>query len=136
LTDLQETGALGSEGVVYNPYSGFEREAYAVSLTIEFELENMNTNPDFGQLRILSDQIRHLTMEDPEAAFQEVLDIGRLNPSDPSAYDGFPTGNDPPRDWREDLRRMGLGDVIPNIEHAAQYSAPPTRPPIEHHAPR
>ena len=117
-----------------------EREAYAVSLTIEFELvENDPSLPPNVKgpiLDTLSNQIHSLTMGGPEAAFQAVLDIGRPNPSDPSAYDGFPTGNDPPRDWREDLSRMGLGEVIPNIERATQHNVSPPPPASKRHAPR
>jgi len=128
-------------GVRYRP--GFslamEREAYAIDLTIQFELAEVAirvapNDPNLQKkVNDRSDEVRRLTMQGPAAAFREVLAQGRPNhaPTGASIYDPFAEGNNPPRDWRQDLARMRLAAVVPHVERAAQHAAPPgaKRPP-------
>jgi len=104
-----------------------EREAYAVENTILFELAVVGGNLNGKNLH--SRITRNLTMRDSAAAFREVLAQGRPNhvPAGPSAFDPFTEGNDPQRDWRQDLATMGLGSVISKVDRAANFALPPTK---------
>ncbi|HKZ54835.1 MAG TPA: hypothetical protein VJ123_05095, partial [Anaerolineales bacterium] len=124
-------------GLSYRP--GFslamEREAYAIDLTIQFELAAAAARGAPTAVAKVRKQdminrsyeVHRLTMEGPAAAFREVLAQGRANhaPTGASIYDPFPKGNDPPRDWRQDMARMSLAAVVPHVERAAQHAAPP-----------
>jgi alanyl-tRNA synthetase len=71
LMDLQETGALGNEGVVYDPYSGFEREVSLLAILRDgSSVQSVSTN----------DQITFVIPETPfyiEAGGQ-VADTGTI----------------------------------------------------------
>jgi len=103
-------------GVRYQP--GFslamEREAYAAQNTILFELAE--AAGDKNAMKDRSEDVHELTMRGPMVALRWVLDRG---------YGSFPEGNSPPRNWSQDLARMGLAGIIPRVERAAQYAPPP-----------
>jgi alanyl-tRNA synthetase len=78
LADLQETGALGNEGVVYDPYTGFEREVTLLAILMDGSLvQSASTN----------DQVTFVIPETPfyiEAGGQ-VADTGTItSTTDPS----------------------------------------------------